>query len=100
MIYFLGLLYTALGFVAHLFREPMTGHMSRDWQDLSNKYLGVVYVLPLSLIVFNHLEPEIKSTSLRYLVAYVFAFGTFGSGVAAGFWYKPSNYNGEYYNGE
>jgi hypothetical protein len=78
-----------LGFLAHMARETLTGHMKNGWQEISNYTLGVIYVFPLSLIKFCKLKKDVPDDTLRYVVAYSLSFLPFGIGVCIGYWYKP-----------
>lgn len=83
-------IYTLLGFMAHFYRDHITGHMRRDWQDISNKVLGILYIFPLSFLMFRHLRHDIPKCELRFIVSYFLSFMSFGLGVIAGFWYYPT----------
>lgn len=91
MIIILLPIYAILGFVAVLTRNLITGHMRQDWRDISNRTLGILYVFPLALFLFDHLAEDIPRQNLRFLVAYFLAFGSFGFGVVTGYWYMPSD---------
>jgi len=79
-----------LGYIAHYFKEYITGHMSLDWDNTINKVLGVLYVFPLSYLMFNWLEIDIPKPNLRFLVTYALSFMSFGIGVVIGTWQYPA----------
>jgi hypothetical protein len=89
MLPFLMTIYTILGFVAHLCRDMVTGHMRRGWQDISHYSIGFIAILPLSLFMFNYLRDDVKEPHVRYVVSYTLAGISFGAGVVLGHWYKP-----------
>ncbi len=89
-IFILMPVYAAFGFLAHFYRDTITGHMRTDWADICNKVLGVLYVFPLALLMFRHLQSDIKRCDLRFIISYFMSFMSFGIGVVVGFWYDPS----------
>jgi len=84
-------IYAILGYVGHQTRDYVTGHMSRDWQDVSNRTMGVLYVFPLALLMFRQLKDDIGNDETRFTTAYFLSFLSFGVGVAIGYRYKASN---------
>lgn len=89
MLQILMLAYSVLGYFAHLCREPITGHMRRGWEDVTNYAIGVLAVFPLGRFMFHYLREEINDPDTRFAVAYVFSFISFGLGVFIGHWHKP-----------
>lgn len=78
-------IYAGLGFVAHMARRITTDNMSSvHWRELSNYGLGVTYVLPLAAFLFSQLEEDIPGHNLRFVIAYILSFVSFGLGVVAG----------------
>ena len=80
-----------LGYIAHYFRGHITGHIKNpDSEDVANKILGVMYVFPLSLLMYKSVKDDIRNDDMRYLVSYFLSFMSFGLGVVVGFWHKPT----------
>lgn len=86
----IGVVYVLLGFIGHLSKEPLVGHMSRDWQDLSTKGLGIVWCYPLAMYLYRELQDDIQTDEIRFSISYLFTFVIFGIGVLAGYRYFPS----------
>ena len=80
--------YAVLGFIAHIGRRITTDHMAVNWRELSNYGLGVLYVFPLGSLLFDHLEDDIPNPKLRFKIAYLLSFVSFGVGVVAGYRYS------------
>ena len=76
--------YGILGFAASLGRRVTTDQISANWRDLASYGLGVLYCFPLGSFLFDHLESDIPNHSLRFKIAYLLAFISFGVGVVAG----------------
>jgi hypothetical protein len=80
--------YAVLGFIAHIGRRVTTDHMTANWRELSNYGLGVLYVFPLASFLFDQLEADIPNHRLRFKIAYLLSFVSFGVGVLAGHRYS------------
>ena len=88
---------TAIGFIAYIIREPLTGHMSKDWRDICDFVLGGCYILVPILRMVHLLSEEESDTEspwipniiLRVLVASVFSGIGFVAGAIFGFRFFP-----------
>jgi hypothetical protein len=88
-----------IGFIAYTIRDSLTGHMPRDWRDISDFTLGGVYILAPFLFMVSLLSedepgtdpptPWIPNILLRVLTAFVFTGIGFIGGAVCGFRFFP-----------
>jgi hypothetical protein len=89
----------ALGFVAYINRDKLTGHMPEDWQDISDFTLGTMFYSPLPITaIFKILSDGrdgpnallIPNIILRLWVALFLHWIPFIGGAIMGFRFFPS----------
>lgn len=96
MITLLMILYSALGFLAHVTRRWTTEDIRGEgWRNLTRYSIGVSLVFPLATYMFMILD-DIKEQALRFMVAYLLAFLPFGTGVAIGYKYDDWRLHNDY----